>query len=657
MIHSICPYQSPDGTKYLVYWKDRTPMVLDLSNNSVTSPPVRGRSISSSSRWSYALSQTGYLIACNGTDKKFFDGDKWRELGLPALTKAQVSGIQITMGAAGLNQAQIDAINLTIAGAASVYLDGDVVMKFWNVDHGWNGSFGLTHDSLPGPAATYLTGNSLLFDCSSLPMKVGHYDVSGVVDSWDTPWAGMPAAHWDMAVTAAIVIPNEGEFSFHIEHDDGMFFGIGGGASMISGNFQDGSGAGWGHLETGTAANGYEVMGGTNMSGAKSEDFSIYFPGPGTYPIEFDFAQWIHAFNFSVTINGVEVKNVAPEAGPGDFEGDTVGRDLYCVLFDEDADITVNTDEAVGPPSNIGKVVIPAGQKVLITGLPDYSGSTDPKHFSARRNVSKVFALTGDGNVSAQFCLLREAVTLEYAFGGGGYGDLAIQATGVDAQVGDIVGFGGSGYDDLDGHLFQVRTRVDADNFTIPCPQTVFGGASGGVVGVLLRAKYNETTATIAKPFFLDAIMDTASDVGIPGSTVGTAEAGYQFYLSIYNKTVQHLGNRIAIGRRLKPEGASIVTLANLPDIASIMNDDELSLLIGRTGDGGEVPYAVMHADGSWHSTSPYDTSAKIVSSKIDGSAELPINNDEPPAFNLIWREGDRLCGVKYGVADGGGVS
>lgn len=120
-INSIVSYTKSDGTKYVLFWQDRTPFALNLSNFLITNPTVRGSGIVSNEPWSYALTQLGRLMAVNGTDKKFFDGDVWRDIGLRAPTADEVSNVVISEGVRELSTAEIAAPITVTEGAGGSF--------------------------------------------------------------------------------------------------------------------------------------------------------------------------------------------------------------------------------------------------------------------------------------------------------------------------------------------------------------------------------------------------------------------------------------------------------------------------------------------------------------------------------------------------------
>jgi hypothetical protein len=131
---------------------------------------------------------------------------------------------------------------------------------------------------------------------------------------------------------------------------------------------------------------------------------------------------------------------------------------------------------------------------------------------------------------------------------------------------------------------------------------------------------------------------------GIPASTVGGAQPGYQFYAAIWNPTTQHVGNRVAIGTRLTPNMALPVFVAGLPDLSA--ENPEWQILVGYTIDGGEIPYLLLDSGGNFISTPQGQTSATITGSyALDLTSEMPYRNGVPPAMNKLCVIGDQALG------------
>lgn len=238
-------------------------------------------------------------------------------------------------------------------------------------------------------------------------------------------------------------------------------------------------------------------------------------------------------------------------------------------------------------------------------------------------------------------------------------------------------------------------TVVDQHTFTFQVPNaTSYNSTTSVAIRQLLAVPSGTTSITLKELFPLTYQgVGTSSVTGqvqlpyfeniantlLPASTIGGAQPGYQFYASIYNPLTGHVGNRVPIGMRINNSADSTVAISGLPDFTAASSetqsfqqlqnggkiptillptsDPEWRILIGRTGDGGEVPYACIDANGAWiATTAPDQTSLNVSTGQIDSNSELPFSNFPPPrshlippaqeSFAMFWREGDRMCGV-----------
>jgi hypothetical protein len=118
-IHSIFPYRTWDGHKYVLFMSnDKTLKALDTFIGAVTTPTVKGTAIASSAKGSGYFAANRFHYG-NGTDQKYFDGTNWRDNGLPALTAAQVLNVTIGEGTREILPAEASAVTLTPAGGGS----------------------------------------------------------------------------------------------------------------------------------------------------------------------------------------------------------------------------------------------------------------------------------------------------------------------------------------------------------------------------------------------------------------------------------------------------------------------------------------------------------------------------------------------------------
>ncbi len=136
------------------------------------------------------------------------------------------------------------------------------------------------------------------------------------------------------------------------------------------------------------------------------------------------------------------------------------------------------------------------------------------------------------------------------------------------------------------------------------------------------------------------------SSTATAGSFDTTTLTGYQFYIGYYNPTTGHVGNRSAVAGRVTIAGAGrSVVLGGLPNLSGV--DGEWVKLIGRTPDGGEVPYAITDSSGNWVTAGNTATTATITSNTVDYTSELPTRNTVGSGFDKFTRVLGRIFGAK----------
>ena len=121
-IHSIFPYRTWDGNKYVLFMQGTTLNILNTGTGAVTTPTVRGAAVASSAKGAGFFANNHFQYG-NGTDQKFFDGTTWRDSGLPTLTLGQIGNITVTEGVRELTTAEASTITLTAAGGGSFPAD------------------------------------------------------------------------------------------------------------------------------------------------------------------------------------------------------------------------------------------------------------------------------------------------------------------------------------------------------------------------------------------------------------------------------------------------------------------------------------------------------------------------------------------------------
>jgi len=99
--------------------------------------------------------------------------------------------------------------------------------------------------------------------------------------------------------TGQLTVAGPGMMTFNVYSDDGFQFGIGGGATRVSGIYYNAPASGV------TAFNSYPIMGAYNVGGwASARTFIVQFPAAGNYPFEADYSEccgWPAAFVVSYT--------------------------------------------------------------------------------------------------------------------------------------------------------------------------------------------------------------------------------------------------------------------------------------------------------------------------------------------------------------------
>ncbi|MGH7745785.1 MAG: hypothetical protein ACREQ5_13530, partial [Candidatus Dormibacteria bacterium] len=159
--------------------------------------------------------------------------------------------------------------------------------------------------AVAGSANDHAKVNSILFNIPATSDGNVQPAVNYVLnEAGEIPSTTVPSAvatnHYSMVALFSINIPSAGQYSMDIGHDDGMFFGIDGGAQLISG------------LTTPlyhpvTAMNSYPVLGGfdSNSNGRPNVDsFVVNFPTAGVYNMEIDYYNFESSSTLQLQIQG-----------------------------------------------------------------------------------------------------------------------------------------------------------------------------------------------------------------------------------------------------------------------------------------------------------------------------------------------------------------
>jgi hypothetical protein len=343
----------------------------------------------------------------------------------------------------------------------------------------------------------------------------------------------------------------------------------------------------------------------------------------------------------SAEANAVTLTPAAGGASPATTLG---GQQYFCALFDP-------TTQTLGPstiPLASGtRINVTLNQKVTVGNLPNFS-ATNP-------NVVKLFAATQDGGSNAYFAFVDGTDILPTAVSR--TANLVTVTTGAahGRSTGDVIVMNNISPDETGAPngIFSI-TVTSATTFTYPSigPDRSYGGITPAAFAQLVTASSAATSTDILNTSILASGLDPIANdtgMGLPATSVGGAQPGYQFYAALYNRSTGHVGNRVKIGPRLANTARATVGITGLPNLSG--DDSELDIIIGRTSDGAEVPYAVTDIQGNWVWVPHGQTSCQITTSSFDGSAELPTRNTPPPAnLSKVARVGDYVYGI---VSDG----
>lgn len=327
---------------------------------------------------------------------------------------------------------------------------------------------------------------------------------------------------------------------------------------------------------------------------------------------------------------------LAQTASGGNFTTQSLGGMYFYVAL-----LNTNSSE-LGPATQFassGRIQIAAsGSKVTLANLP-----LEPS------NWSKLVARTDDGTAPAYFCLTASPVAIA-TLTRSGFTVTVVTSVAHGRSTNDIVIVTGSSEPIY--NVPWIITVVNATTFTFGLPALAGSlAATGGTVAPILNQAGNSTasldvTSTARDTFF---VVNDANR-GIPPSTVGGANPGYQFYASIANPNGgAHVGNRVPIGSRIVSSVRTNVTIVLLPDLTG--TDSEWNVQIGRTGDGGLIPYASSDSAGNFLYAQPGQQTVVVAASgNLDGTNELPTRNGIiPPGLNIFARVADRIYGGQIG--------
>lgn len=356
------------------------------------------------------------------------------------------------------------------------------------------------------------------------------------------------------------------------------------------------------------------------------------------------------------TLTAAEIANVVVTYGIGEWTNEastatvgtgtsgsfsaTVGTGLffYGVYFD-------TTSNEVGPASNhlaAARIIVAVNNKIAIANLPNISVSFP--------NLVKLIARTNDGTDGAYFCTNTSTAITSCTRSGT---TLTVISPSHGLSSSNVVILSGTtNFDSV-----YLVTVTDANTFTVVLNQTVGQNASGanttgGTCKRIISVAGATTTQDILSPATDTTWLVNDTNRGVIKSSASIPAPGYQFYACIYNPSANgHVGNRIAIGGgRITFDHRINVYVSGLPNLSSI--DSEWKILIGRTGDGGQLPYPCADSQGNWLAANSGQTIICVCNNGgLDGNNELPTRNGViPSGLNMFALSGGRVYGAISGM-------
>jgi hypothetical protein len=242
-------------------------------------------------------------------------------------TACQWISIQYVIG----NAAGTDCL-FKLTPSSQLSLSTTVSAYLYPVSHsGPVGSFVKTYPTTTGSASESATGlTSLQFAGAPLgtgaTLKWSTINGAGQLTGTTTPFSATD--NYNLIILGSMAVPVAGTYTISVTHHDGMFWGMGGGATLISGPSYNPQG------QTQTANQGYPIFGGTNAPGLGgggsynsstntwtgaplyTDVFTVNFPTAGVYPFEFDYDYWYHSGQqFNVLCNGNVLISSSPVSG------------------------------------------------------------------------------------------------------------------------------------------------------------------------------------------------------------------------------------------------------------------------------------------------------------------------------------------------------
>ena len=695
-IYSIQPFTGP-GPAYLplvMFWQNKVPYIIDPNTKQITSPAILGTAIQSSSRFVYFYTD-GHLHAFNGTDAKWFDGYVWRDIGLPQPDLTAAALIQIVESVNEFTSTQQGAVTLTLAGGGS--FPADSVGRYF-----YAAFYDLVNQEV-GPA-TIACGpdDGFVQFAANDELQVAVLPTIGATHpSWVKLLAltddGGDQAHFAVVSTKTITAGALGSTTVTLAestatNNAGLFgtpsFAIalsaanlnsGPATATVSGAEKSSSGA--------TQANTTVTVAGAE------QDTQVFYGGQfhtvydtGTVTVQItgnngynkSFVAYYGQISTPTSLASALASAINSTSG-GTLTATPSGATLLIAPVSHSNTIifTITVTSASSSPFFGGPSFTLSFNNAQFGNLTVYDtgtctitvagtnatvnyGAGDTPNTVASKLVTAINALP---NPKATATAVGAVITITQSTMGV-LVTLTSNAHGFSAN--DVIGLSNTGDAAYEGLIFTVLNPM-TNTFQIFVANAT-EAIQNGTAQKLLSVAAGSATGTIDTPVFFTPY-EVNQPLGVAASSVGGPQPGYQFYASLYMMNAGgHVGNRVEIGPRIAP-----AVRTNLRLLGSIPTSSEQFLLIGRTGDGAEVPYACIDNFGNWITSIGGFGDLLITSANIDGNSELPERNFPPPgtldynqqlanlaggaaqnppvpnAFSIAWVESDHCCGVIAG--------
>lgn len=167
------------------------------------------------------------------------------------------------------------------------FVNGAISTTAWTGNPSFAGQF---DKAFPAPAGDFTLPSALgLHWAGATGQNTQMYAVNGAGEAGSATDSGH-YEEWEASIRCNMFIPQAGQYTFTLTHDDGGFFAF----DSSTGAYRV-SGTGNNILGNVTAVQGYPFPSGNNVSGANTDSATWFFPTAGNYGLEICWKNWEHA--------------------------------------------------------------------------------------------------------------------------------------------------------------------------------------------------------------------------------------------------------------------------------------------------------------------------------------------------------------------------